>query len=166
MNLLYNNELAELKIGGRRICLCSTPDNKPDVVYGNENFRISKARVGYTNGDSQQMITELVDVWDVKRQLDSAELSGNRGYGNYSYIDWQYEYVTIALKTNKIKYKMYEAPKLTSDNTELNITVYPNIKNLGMGESGMFESVIASKSGDAEVILFMDVTNPLDSYIL
>ena len=165
MNMLYNNELSDLKIEGRRISLCSNPNNKPDVVYGNEAFRVIKARIGYTDNNGLD-VTEIVDVWDVKRQLDAAQLTNEQGYGNFSYIDWQMEYVTIAKRYNKVKYKMYEAPKLSPENTEINVTIYPIIKNLGMSDNKMFESVITAKVvDDMEVKLFMDVTNPLDSYI-
>ena len=163
MNLLYNNELSELKIGGRHLYLCCDSANKPDVVYGNENFRVSKAMIGYDNGD--EIITDMVDVWDVKRQLDNVTLTDDQGYGNYTYIDWENEYVTIVRKNNKVKYKLSEAPNITSDNTEINVTIYPDIKELGINESGMFEYIISSKSGDAEVKLYINLPEHINSYI-
>ena len=168
MNLLYNNEIGELVVGSRAITLCSNTDGDPEVVYGNQNFRVMKAKISYDYTDADGNTTkedEMVDVWDVKRQLDAVTLP-DRGYGNYAHISWDMQYMTIALKTNKLIFKISEMPALTSDNTEINDSTYPKITNLGKDEDDMFHAIVESKETGERVRLFMDLSDPINSYFL
>lgn len=162
MNLLYNNSILELKIGGRGIYLCTNTWYAPDVIYGDSNFSVKKARIGYF-GKNGEGITEMVDVWDLKRQLDNASLSDDQGMGNYCYADREFEYCYVIRKNNKVRFNPFEDHP-TPEYTELNDGPC-DVKHIGMNPEGLLEYVIISKAGDVEVRLFINRESLLDSYI-
>ena len=167
MKLLYNNELSAIKIGGLCIYLHSDPDGAPDVVYG-DSFRIAKAKIDIIDENSNSIEKDiLVDVRYIAQQLLSVPLSNGED-GEFSYIDWDKKFVTVATNladiNSRVKFKLDDIPELKSENVEMCSFVHPEVENIGLDENNNFQAIIKTKIIKAK--LFVDVENPLNTHTI
>lgn len=159
--LLSKNEVSSIRIWDQYIYLFADTNNFPDAEPG------IKARVllKYTDDNLNKVEEEaIIDVRYVERQLENVTLDNNE-YGDFSYIDWGYEFVNTATDTGKnvVKFKITYMVDLNSINTEIWGHPYPKIENLGTDENSKPEIRISSTDSDLEIILTIDRNEFLDS---
>lgn len=160
--LLEQNVLSELRIGSTLICVYGDSIGQPDNCNG-------RVRVNIKYVDKNHNIIEeddSIDVYTIKQQLTGYRLRDDID-GDYSYIDWNEDFVTISdtgKGNRRIIFSRAEFPFLSSSNTDIFGSVYPNVQNLGFDEDGMFNVIITSKTTGAKVRLFIDPADSLDSY--
>ena len=168
MMLLYDNKFSAIKIGNISIYLHSNSNGEPEVIYG-DSFRVSKVKVDIINSrlnDNENNV--WIDIHYVAQQLINAVLLlSNKEDGNFSYIDWDKKFVTVATNlsdvNSRIRFKLDDIPELKSENTEICSSVHPDVENIGWEEdNNIFKALISSKVIKAQ--LCVDTYNPLNTY--
>ena len=166
MMLLYDNKFSAIKIGDISIYLHDNSNGMPEVIYG-DNFRVSKVKVDIVNAklnDSENGV--WIDVRYVAQQLINTSSLSDKEDGNFTYIDWDKKFVTVATNLSDvnsiIRFKLDDIPELKSENTEICSSVHPKVENIGWQEDNMFQALISSKIIKAQ--LCVDTYNPLNTY--
>lgn len=157
--LLSKNEISSVRIWDQYIYLFSDPNNYPDAVQG------IKARVmlRYTD-DNMNIIEEEanIDVRDVEKQLEDVTLI-NDDYGDFSYVDWNQEYVTVSTDCNSvIRFKPADIPELNSENTDIwGYNIHPKVENIGRDKTGKFQAYVSNEK--ITIKITVDSNEYLDS---
>lgn len=133
-------------------------------VYVEANWDGSTA-VHLTVKDDHHEYTKYVDnpydlVEEMRKKIDTHSLSYH-DYGNYSLINSK-GYLIVAQDDDMMKLKV-EDNFSTTDVSHNTMSIYPDVKFLGIDEDSCAQYVLKFKnSGDFR--FFYDISNPLDSY--
>ena len=111
-----------------------------------------------------------VDITYTMIQLNYAEVSSEID-GNFSYIDWEQEYMTISIceapnqHNSRIQFRFCSIPKLDSRETVLYGEENPRVDNVGLN-GNLFTAFLRSKfSNKNRLKLTINLAEPLDSQV-
>ncbi len=163
--MIRDHKIGEAKINNTYIYLCSDPLGKPDVQ--NNKVRVLLKYMDKTYNFVEE--TTWLDITYIMNELENIELSSERD-GNFSYIDWESEYITISTNNSfspynsRIQFKLHDIPELDSRNTVIYGEPAPWIDNIGVNDNNIFKARIRSKHGRKNnVLLTVNMNEPLDS---
>lgn len=169
MMLLYDNKVSAIKIGDISMYLHDNSDGEPEVIYG-DSLRVSKAKVDIINAKLNDNENDVwIDVpYIIQQLINTSELSDKED-GNFTYIDWDKKFVTVATNLSDInsiiRFKLDDIPELKPENTEICTHMHPDIENIGwQEENNIFQALITSKIIKAQ--LCVDTYNPLNTYAI
>ena len=144
---LLDGNISSLRLWDTYIYLYSDSIGRPDIFNG-----MARVKLRYTNAELDTIEEEdaIIDARDIKRRIEQKYFTNTKD-GDFSYIDWDYEFVTITTDLAEcnscIIFKINDIPNLNQINTDICGEAYPNVENIGYDEDGKFHAIITSKSG-------------------
>lgn len=164
--LIADHKIGEAKINGVYIYLCTSGLYEPDVVNGK-----SRVCLRYLNKNHERVEEyAYIDKFLLDMQIDESKLN-DRIDGNFSYVDWNSEYLTMTTKrspkpNSRIRFRLYDSNVIKPESINTFGEEDPVVYDVEYDDNNKFAASLMSSISNIYTRMYIDMNEPLDSYAI